>query len=222
MVSHHMLSKEEFSYISSQKSQNSNSSQHRKRIAEKVEKIFKTLRIIQDSKNLTQEYKDELFNPTEISHFINSLTEHNPDNTNAQEINKQEIILDLIQKIFAYYQSRYKNQPILIKEIMKFSQLASDIKETAENERSEDEASIMYRTRGKMPNPPLLMPEQDNWTALCIFCLQYSAIGTKHEAIKHIRHTKNCTWHKEWKRFAKTDKVRVIEQYIKLIPPKNS
>lgn len=222
MVSHHMLSKEEFSYISSQKPQNSNSSQHRKRIAEKVEKIFKTLRIIQDSKNLTQEYKDELFNPTEISHFINSLTEHNPDNTNAQEINKQEIILDLIQKIFAYYQSRYKNQPILIKEIMKFSQLASDIKETAENERSEDEASIMYRTRGKMPNPPLLMPEQDNWTALCIFCLQYSAIGTKHEAIKHIRHTKNCTWHKEWKRFAKTDKVRVIEQYIKLIPPKNS
>jgi len=217
-----MLSKEEFSYISSQKPQNSNSSQHRKRIAEKVEKIFKTLRIIQDSKNLTQEYKDELFNPTEISHFINSLTEHNPDNTNAQEINKQEIILDLIQKIFAYYQSRYKNQPILIKEIMKFSQLASDIKETAENERSEDEASIMYRTRGKMPNPPLLMPEQDNWTALCIFCLQYSAIGTKHEAIKHIRHTKNCTWHKEWKRFAKTDKVRVIEQYIKLIPPKNS
>lgn len=222
MVSHHMLSKEEFSYISSQKPQNSNSSQHRKRIAEKVEKIFKTLRIIQDSKNLTQEYKDELFNPTEISHFINSLTEHNPDNTNAQEINKQEIILDLIQKIFAYYQSRYKNQPILIKEIMKFSQLASDIKETAENEKREDEASIMYRTRGKMPNPPLLMPEQDNWTALCIFCLQYSAIGTKHEAIKHIRHTKNCTWHKEWKRFAKTDKVRVIEQYIKLIPPKNS
>ncbi len=222
MVSHHMLSKEEFSYISSQKSQNSNSSQHRKRIAEKVEKIFKTLRIIQDSKNLTQEYKDELFNPTEISHFINSLTEHNPDNTNAQEINKQEIILDLIQKVFAYYQSRYKNQPILIKEIMKFSQLASDIKETAENEKREDEASIMYRTRGKMPNPPILMPEQDNWTALCIFCLQYSAIGTKHEAIKHIRHTKNCTWHKEWKRFAKTDKVRVIEQYIKLIPPKNS
>ena len=219
MVSHHMLSKEEFSYISSQKPQNSNSSQHRKRIAEKVEKIFKTLRIIQDSKNLTQEYKDELFNPTEISHFINSLTEHNPDNTNAQEINKQEIIVDLIQKVWSYYSSRYSGHKVIIKEIDKFKELAQDLKEVAENEKREDEASIMYKTR-KMPYPPVLFPERDNWTALCMQCYSYSTIGNNDsESIKHIRHAKNCSFHKEWKRFARKDRERVIQQFFKIIPP---
>ena len=41
----------------------------------------------------------------------------------------------------------------------------------------------------------------------------------KEDAIKHIRHAKNCSFIKEWKRFGKKDKERVIQQFFKIIPP---
>jgi len=220
-----LLSKDQYSYFISQIDDNisiTNRPQVMSRLAETITKCFDSFEVILKSKKITQEEKDELFNAMRINFFLSKLTEDNPDNTNAQEINKQEIIVDLIQKVFTYYSSRYSGHKVIIKEIDKFKELAQDLKDTAEEERREDDASIMYRTRGKMPNPPILMPEQNNWIAECIFCLQWSAIGNKLESIKHIRHTKNCSWHKEWKRFAKTDQVRVIEQYIKLIPPMNS
>ena len=87
------------------------------------------------------------------------------------------------------------------------------------DEEEEDEASIMYKTR-KMPYPPRLFPERDNWTALCMQCYSYSTIGNNDsESIKHIRHAKNCSFHKEWKRFARKDRERVIQQFFKIIPP---
>jgi len=155
MISRGLLSKEQFEYYSSQKDTITNLSENNKRIAVTVEKIFDTLPIILDSKKIDQELKDKMFNPSKVSLFINHLTQNNPENTNAQEVNKQEIILDLIQKVFSYYQSRYKDEKFVIKEIMKFQQLAQDLKEVAENEKREDEASIMYKTR-KMPYPPIL------------------------------------------------------------------
>ncbi len=219
MVSHHMLSNQQFKYITSQTDEITNLSQNQTRIAETVDKCLNTLSIILDSKKLDQEFKDLMFDPSKVSLFINSLTQNNPDNTNAQEVNKQAIILDLIQKVFSYYQSRYKNEKFMIKEIMKFHQLAQDLKEIAENEKREDEASIMYKTR-KMPYPPSLFPERYDWTALCMQCYSYSSIGKNDsESIKHIRHATNCSFHKEWKRFAKKDKERVIQQFFKIIPP---
>jgi len=220
MVSQHLLSKEQFEYFTSQKGTITNLSENKRRIAEKVEQALNTMKIILDSKKIDQQLKDEMFTPSKVSYFINSLTQHNPDNTNAQEVNKQVIILDLIQKVFSYYQSRYKDDKFKIKEIMKFQQLAQDLKEIAENEKREDEASIMYKTRGKMPYPPILFPERNNWTALCMQCYSYSAIGKNDsESIKHIRHAKNCSFLKEWKRFARKDKERVIQQFFKIIPP---
>lgn len=219
MISRGLLSKEQFEYYSSQKDTITNLSENNKRIAVTVEKIFDTLPIILDSKRIDQELKDKMFNPSKVSLFINHLTQNNPESTNAQEVNKQEIILDLIQKVFSYYQSRYKDEKFVIKEIMKFQQLAQDLKEVAENEKREDEASIMYKTR-KMPYPPILFPERDNWTALCMQCYSYSTIGNNDsESIKHIRHAKNCSFHKEWKRFARKDRERVIQQFFKIIPP---
>ena len=200
-----------------------NKSTQRNRIMGNADMCFRTLMLIQDSKYVSQEFKDKIFIPSKVNLLINKLTEHNPDNTNAQEINKQEIILDMIQKVFEYYKSRYSDQPILIKQIKEFSVLAKDLKEVAEREKSEDEASIMYRNRGKMPNPPLLFPERDNWTALCTWCHKYSARGkNESEAIKQIKHTTNCAFHKEWKRFRKTDSERVIWQFFRIIPPKIS
>jgi len=221
MVSRGMLSKEVFEYISSQKDTITNLSQVKSRLSETVDKCLDSMITILDSKKISQEEKDKMFNPSKMSLFINHLTQHDPENTNAQEINKQEIILDLIQKVFSYYQSRYKSHKIIIKEIYKFKELTQDLKEIAEDEKREEEASIMYKTRGKMPYPPLLAPEKDNWTALCMQCYSYSTIGNDDsEAIKHIRHAKNCSFLKEWKRFAKKDKERVIQQFFKIIPPK--
>jgi len=220
MIKRGLLSIPVFQYLSSQSNEISNFPQVKTRLGETVEKIFDTLEVILDSKKITQEEKDEMFNPSKISFFINKLTQHDPENTNAQEINKQKIILDLIQKVFSYYSSRYKSHKIIIKEINKFKTLSEDLKEIAEDEKSEDEASIMYRSRRKMPNPPIVMPIHDNWTALCIWCHAFSAIGNNYsEAVKHVRHTKNCSFHKEWKRFGKKDKERVIQQFFKLIPP---
>ena len=217
-----LLSKEQFSYFTSQIDDDisiTNRPQVMSRLAETITKCFDSFEVILKSKKITQEEKDKLFNAMRINFFLSKLTEDNPDNTNSQEINKQEIIVDLIQKVWSYYSSRYSGHKVIIKEIDKIKELAQDLKDTAEEEKREDEASIMYRNRGRMPNPPILFPEQNNWTALCIWCHQWSAIGNKHEAINHIRHTKNCSWHKEWKRFRKTDTVRVIEQFIKLTPP---
>ena len=220
MVSHHMLSNQQFEYITSQTDEITNLSQNLSRITETADKCLNTLSIILDSKKLDQELKDEMFDPSKVSYFINSLTQHNTENTNAQEVNKQKIILDLIQKVSAYYQSRYKNEKFVIKEIMKFQQLSEDLKEIAEDEKRKDEASIMYKTR-QMPYPPILFPTPNYWTALCMQCFVYSSLGkTEKESIKKIRHAKNCSFQKEWKRFGKIDTERVICQFFKTIPPK--
>ena len=102
---------------------------------------------------------------------------------------------------------------------MKFRELASDIRETAEDEKREDEASIMYKTR-KLPTPPLIVIQENDWTALCMQCFSYSLLGKKEiDAIKNIRHAKYCSFHKEWKRFGKKDTKRVIEQFFKTTKP---
>jgi len=203
MVSQHLLSKEQFEYFTSQKGTITNLSENKRRIAEKVEQALNTMKIILDSKKIDQQLKDEMFTPSKVSYFISSLTQHNPDNTNAQEVNKQVIILDLIQKVFSYYQSRYKDDKFKIKEIMKFQQLAQDLKEIAENEKREDEAI-----------------QENDWTALCMQCFSYSLLGKKEaDAIRHIRHAVNCSFHKEWNRFSKTDRKRVINQFFKTTKP---
>ena len=219
MESRGLLSKEQFEYYTSQKDTIANLSENNKRIAEKVEDCFTTMKIILDSEKFSQEQKDDMFKPTKISLFMDKLTYHNPENTNAQEVFHQQIIIDLIQKVFNYYQSRYKNQKFIIKQIMKFRELASDIRETAEDEKREDEASIMYKTR-KLPTPPLIVIQENDWTALCMQCFSYSLLGKKEaDAIRHIRHAVNCSFHKEWNRFSKKDRQRVINQFFKTTKP---
>ena len=221
MISHHLLSNDQFQYLTSQNSKISNPSEQRKRISEKVDQIFETLKIILKSKNITQEFKDNLFVPHKISYFINSLTQYDSENTNAQESNKQQIIIDLMQKVMAYYQSRYKETRFISRRMNEINELAQDLEDLSREDQREDEATIMYKTR-RLSTPPLLTQEKYDWTALCMFCFSYSSMGKKKDdSIKHIRHAKNCSFHREWKRFSKKDKERVLEQFFKTIPPKN-
>jgi len=219
MVSRYLLSNNQVRYLSSQNATITNLSENKRRIAVTVKKALNTLSLVLDSKKLDQEFKDIMFNPTKISILINSLTRHDPQNRNIQEINKQEIILHLIEPVLAYYRSRYKGNKIIIKEIEKFQTLAIDLKELAESEKREDEATIMYRTR-QLPTPPLIQIQKNDWTAMCMFCFSYSLLGKKkQEAIKNIRHATNCSFYKEWKRFGKKDTKRVIEQFFKTTKP---
>ena len=219
MISRYLLSKDQVRYLTSQNATITNLSENKRRIAVTIGKAFNTLSLVLDSKKLNQEFKDMMFNPTRISFLINSLTQHNSKNKNIQEVNKQKIILHLIEPVLAYYRSRYKGNKIIIKEIEKFQTLAIDLKELAESEKREEEATIMYRTR-QLPTPPLIQIQKNDWTAMCMFCFSYSLLGKKEqEAIKNIRHATNCSFYKEWTRFGKKDTKRVIEQFFKTTKP---
>jgi len=51
-------------------------------------------------------------------------------------------------------------------------------------------------------------------------CFSYSLLGKKEtDAIRHIRHAVNCSFHKEWNRFSKKDRQRVINQFFKTTKP---
>ena len=221
MVSHHLLSDVQYRYITSQKGfKVKNPSGERGRMASKVKKMFKTMKIILDSKELSQDFKDSTFKPLEVRVLIDSLTRHNPQNHITDEANKQTIILHMIEQVLAYYRSRYQDDKILIKEIMKFQELAQDLQERAKTEKEDNEASMMYKIRGKMPYPPYVERQTHYHTALCKQCFAYSLLGkTKDEAIKNIRHAKYCSFKLEWKRLGKIDKERVITQFFETQKP---
>ena len=218
MESQDLLSNAQHLYLTSQDSEITNLSEQKKRIAEKVDQIFKTMQIILDTKKFDQEFKDSLFTPQKVAVFIDRLTQYDPESTTAQESNKQTIIIDLMEKSLLYFQSRYK-EVFIKKEIKIFEQFAKDIIEFTKSEIDESEAQKMYKTR-KSLTPPLLYPTKDTWTALCLQCHSYTTLGkNKNDSIKRIRHTKNCSYHKENKRLGKIDKERITIQFFKIIPP---
>ena len=219
MKERYMLSNDQLRVIQEQNPDVPNISTQKKRIAENIDKCFQTLLIVLKSKHLNQDFKNNLFDPNLVSLFISSLTRYDSENTNAQESMKQHIIIDLMQQVMSYYQSRYTETKFIGRRLNEFYELAQDLEELARDEQREDEATIMYKSRGKMPTPPLLTPINDNWVAQCIWCHAYTTKKTESEAIKNVRHTKNCSYHKEWKRFGKKDKERVIQQFFKTIPP---
>ncbi len=222
MKSHHLLSNDQYEYLTSQTNDVPNPSEQRRRISEKVEQIFNTLKIIVISNKIEQEFKDKIFDPNKISYFIESLTFYDPESTVAQESNKQKIIVDLMWKVLTYFQSRYKETKFISKEIARFHDLAKDLEELAQREEDETEATIMYKTR-KLPLPPLVYPKKDFWVSKCIYCFAYSSLGkNKEDSIKRIRHSRNCSFHKEMKRLGKKEKERVDTQFIVTLPPKDN
>ena len=221
MASRHTLSDDQHEYLTSQDSKVPNPSEQRRRISEKVDQIFSTLGIILDSNSIDQSFKDKLFTPDKVSYFIDSLTLYNPENTIVQESNKQKIIIDMLHKVLAYLQSRYKETAFISKEIDKFRDLAKDLEARTRMEETEAEASIMYKTR-KLSTPPLVYAEKDFWVALCMFCFSYSSLGKdEKDSIKKVRHAKNCSFHKEMRRLGKKEKDRIYAQFFKTFPPRD-
>lgn len=219
MESHDLLSTAQRLYLTSQVDEITNLSEQKSRIAKNVDKIFNTMQIILDSKNIEQEFKDSLFTPQKISVFIYRLTHHDPENTTMQEANKEIITIDLMKQALSYFQSKYK-EVFIKKEIKIFEQFADDIIKLTQKKIEETEAQKMYKSR-KSLLPPLLPPKNDTWTALCIQCLAYTTLGeNKDDSIKRVRHSTNCLYHKANKEIGKENKKQIYSQFFKIIPPK--
>jgi len=214
-----LLSNAQRLYLTSQDSEITNLSEQKKRIAEKVDQIFKTMQIILESKNLDQEFKDSLFTPQKVAIFIDRLTTYDPESTATQESNKQKIIIDLMNQSLTYFQSRYK-EVFIKKEIKIFEQFATDIVELTESKIAETKAQELYKTR-KSLMPPLLYPTRDTWTAMCDECHSYTTLGkNEDDAMIRVRHSKNCSIHKEKKLLGKDETERIKIQYYKITAPK--
>ncbi len=217
-MSHHMLSDKQYDLLSSQDSEIKGISEQKSRIIEKADKMMTTLGIILRSSNIDQELKDEIFPKHKITSLINNLTRYDPENTALQESNKQAIVTDLMNQALRYFQDRYK-EVFIKKEIKNFEEFAKDITEFTEKQIAETKAQELFKTRQSL-QPPLLYPSKDIWKTVCLECHKYTELGkNEDDSIKRIRHTKNCSIHKEKKRLGKDEKERIKIQYYKIIPP---
>jgi len=132
--------------------------------------------------------------------------------------NKQAIVIDLMEQCLRYFQDRYK-EVFITKEIKNFGQFAKDITTFTERQIAETKAQELFKTRTTL-QPPLLYPSKDVWKALCMECHIHTESGkTEDDAIKRIRHTKNCSIREEKKRLGKDEKERIRIQYYKITPP---
>ena len=132
--------------------------------------------------------------------------------------NKQAIMIDLMNQSLTYFQSRYK-EVFIKKEIKNFQQFAKDLVELTESKIAETRAQELYKTR-KSLTPPLLYPARDTWTAMCDECHAYTTLGkNEDDAMKRVRHSKNCSIHKEKKRLGEDETERIKIQYFKITPP---
>jgi len=213
-----MLSDTQYNLLSSQDIEIKGISEQRARIIEKADKMMNTLRIILNSSSIDQELKDEIFPKHRVTSLINNLIKYDTESTALQESNKQAIALDLMDQCLRYFQDRYK-EVFIKKEVKTFEQFAIDITEFTEKQIAETKAQELFKTR-KSLQPPLLYPSKGIWKAVCLECHKYTELGKNEDnAIKIIRHTKNCSIHKEKKLLGKDGKERIKTQYYKIIPP---
>jgi len=213
-----MFSDMQYNLLTSQNSEITNISQQKSRIIEKADDMMNSLRIILNSNYVDQEFKDDVFPKHKTTSLISNLTRYEPENTALQESNKQAIVIDLMEQCLRYFQDRYK-EVFIKKEIKIFEQFAKDIITFTENQIAETKAQELFKTRQSL-QPPLLYPSKGIWKALCMECHIYTESGkTEDDAIKRIRHTKNCSIRKEKKRLGKDEKERIKIQYYKTTPP---
>ncbi len=222
-MSHRMLSENEYKVLTSQNMEIKGIPEYKSRIIEKADDMINCLRIIARSETFDQEFKDKVFPKVNLSGLINNLIQYDDESTAKQESNKQAIVLDLMQQSLRYFNDRYK-EVFIKKELKNFDQFSKDIIEFTEKQIEETRAQELYKTRQSL-QPPLLYPAETSWKAVCTECHNYDEYGkNEDDAIKRIRHTKNCTIHAEKKRLNKNeDKVKVKErlyyQYYRTIPP---
>ncbi len=223
MKSQHLLSNDQYQYITSQIDDIPNKSENLKRVAEKIGNAFRTFDIVYSSNRLSQNYKDMIFDPERVKGFLQNFSYYDSTLPQADESTKQTISKNMIQQGLNYFQSRYKETKFLSKRINDLKELLNDLDFLSIEEERDNQAMIMYRMRKKLKNPPHIDPIDNYWTVLCIHCYNYArgSDKTKESAIKKLRHEKYCMYKVEIKRFDGRHKQQIMDDYLKIIPPKN-
>jgi len=224
MESRHLLSNNQYFYLISQKNKTSasfNKSQDLSRITKTVEKCFNTFDFIIKSKEVSQEYKDKVFDSVKINDFFRHLTKFDETNSRKDELNKQEIVRSVMNMGTKYYQEKYKPTQFISKEIEKILDLLSELDTIAKQQSDDNEALELYRLRKKMKSPPNVRQKDTYWTSMCVHCYAHTwgAFQNKDEVILGLQHESGCSYHKEIKVAGKKNKDKVIDRYLKLIPP---
>jgi len=222
MKSHHLLSNEQYSLLTSQK-EVSNPSEQRRRITNTIEQAFKTFDVILTSDFVPSKFVEELFNHERVKYFLDNLVRYETENMLAEEANKQKIASDMIRLGCYYFQARYKETSFLTKQIDQIKELLLGLDYLAQSQQDENDAMELYRARSRLKKPPQIIPQKDFWTAECMYCFNYSSGSNKTEekAIKNIHHSKGCMFLKDVKKFDGRHKQDVTWQYIRTIHPRD-
>ena len=127
MKSHHLLSPQEYLFLTSQ-DKISNPSELRSRIADKVQQSFKTFDIILHSKRIDQKYVDKIFPEITITWFLKNLTYYGSKRAAELEENKIHIAEQMIKWGLFYYQMRFKRLRFFEKRFEEFEDLLLEYK----------------------------------------------------------------------------------------------
>jgi len=222
MKSQHMLSSEQYLYITSQ-TDIINPSEQKKRISKKIDQAFETFKIILNSKDPPSNLINEVFESEKIRQFLDRLMRYDKEDSFAEDDNKQTIAREMIRNGFAYFQSKYDKASYLGGEIEKINSLLMEIESLSQSEKYRSESMEMYKARSRAITPPQIVPDKDYWNAECIYCFRYS-LGinkTEKEAIKNIKHSKGCMFLKDIKKVSSGNKDMEIWRYIRTIHPRD-
>jgi len=125
MKSHHLLSLEQYLYLTSQEKVN-NPSEQRRRIEEKVQQSFKTFEIILRSKKIDQKYIDKVFPEHNTTWFLRNLTYYKSQNTPEVEENKFHTAENMIKLGLFYYRIRFRKYHFIQKRLDEFEELLTE------------------------------------------------------------------------------------------------
>jgi len=222
MKSRHLLSNDQYEYITSQNSKIPNPSEQRSRISKKVEQALNTFDIILTSQYVSQEYKDELFEETRIRNFLSNFARYDNQNLLSEESNKQTICKTMVSMGLDYFKSRYKKMKMVEKNIEQATSVLSLMSLLSQEQVYDEEVMKMYKARSRSVRPQLLVAEKDFWMAECKHCYNYSANAkTEKEAIRNLKHTKHCLYTIDMKKHGGTQRDSIIQQYIVRYEPRD-
>ncbi len=194
-----MLSPEAYSYVTSQtgKYKKEHVPELRRRIKILFDNIFThTLSPVLLSDELTQDFKNELFENKRMHDFLMDLIRYEKDSSFAEEQNKQLIAQDMLNFGLAYFETRYSQVAFISDKIRELKMLIDALNYLAMQQAEEQQVSQFYKTRGMMKLPPTVERHERTWNAMCRICWSHYSANTEKEAIKGIRHRKHCLYDK--------------------------
>ena len=199
MESHHLLSPNQYFYVTSQKDKLSpsfNKSQDVARIKKEVEKAFNTFTLIFESSQFSPEEINEMFSYARFRDLLIDLLKFVPELTQAESYNKLQIAQTCLQYGLSYFQQQYKETSFFYDKINEFEKLIVALNIIAQQDAEEEESLKFYKTRGKMKLPPTIEPHETLTVAMCRICWEHYSGNSKSEAVKKIRHKKHCPYDK--------------------------